>query len=154
LAQQFESVIACDIFSAHLSIARSKCNGTGVIQFRQIETIEAVHDLPRTDLLFSIIVLQHNPPPVIAHILDGLLARIQPGGIAYFQVPTLLRDYHFEVDRYLAGVGSGMEMHVLPQRHVFDIARKNQCLVLEVQADNMIGTMEGVSTTFLFQRAT
>ena len=153
LADQFKSVIACDISSAHLSIARSKCDSHGSVHFRRIEKLEAVCDLPRADVLFSIIVLQHNPPPVIAHILDGLLARVRSGGIAYFQVPTLWRGYHFDVDQYLTDVGSGMEMHVLPQRHVFDIARKNQCHVLEVQADNMIGTMEGISTTFLLQKA-
>jgi SAM-dependent methyltransferase len=154
LAKQFKSVIACDISNAHLSIARSKDESRGSVQFKRIEKIEEAHYLPPADLLFSIIVLQHNPPPVIAHILDGLLARIRSGGIAYFQVPTFWRGYRFDVDQYLANKGSGMEMHVLPQRHVFEIARKNQCHALEVQADSLIGTMEGVSTTFLFQKAT
>ena len=153
LADHFKSVIACDISSAHLSIARSRCDSSSGVQLRRIEKLEEVNDLPRADLLFSIIVLQHNPPPIIAHILAGLLANIRPGGIAYFQVPTFWRGYRFDVNEYLAGVGSGMEMHVLPQRHVFDIACKNQCHVLEVQADNMIGTMEGISTTFLLQKA-
>jgi SAM-dependent methyltransferase len=154
LAEQFKFVIACDISRPHLSIARSKRDSRDDgVQFIRVEKIQAVHDLPSADLLVSVLVLQHNPPPVIAHILDGLLAPIRPGGIAYFQLPTLWRGHHFDVDQYLADAGSGMEMHVLPQRRVLDIARKNQCHLLEVQADNLIGTMEGVSNTFLLQKA-
>src|SRR5271169_236009 len=44
--------------------------------------------LTNVDLFFSIIVLQHNPPPVILGILDAAFAGLRPGGLAFFQVPT------------------------------------------------------------------
>jgi len=33
-----------------------------------------VANLPRVDLVYSVIVLQHNPPPVIHALFAGLLA--------------------------------------------------------------------------------
>ena len=45
-----------------------------------------------------------------------------------------------------------MEMHVLPQRFIFEVAAECDCLVLEVQPDNYTGIADGVSNTFLLQK--
>ena len=42
--------------------------------------------LPEFDLFFSMIVLQHNPPPLIALMLEKIAARLRPGGVAVFAV--------------------------------------------------------------------
>jgi hypothetical protein len=36
------------------------------------------------DFFYSVIVLQHNPPPVIVHMLKTVFAQLNPGGIGYF----------------------------------------------------------------------
>lgn len=155
LAKQFRHVIAVDISNPHLSIARGQWEQQHHnIHFRRIENIGSLDLLETFDVLFSIIVLQHNPPPVIAYILNKLFALIRPGGIAYFQLPTFSRGYHFYIDEYLASAASGMEMHVLPQRTIFEIARNNHCYVLEVQPDNLTGSLDMISNTFLFRKAT
>jgi hypothetical protein len=41
------------------------------------------------DLNISIIVVQHNPPPVMAFILGHMLRWLKANGIASFQVPNL-----------------------------------------------------------------
>ena len=119
LADEFATVLGVDISTAHLALAKRAIGRfrKDNIALRHVNTIEALGELPAFDVLFSIIVLQHNPPPVIALILRRLLARMAPGGIAYFQLPTYMVGYAFDVDAYLAGRQSLdiPEMHVLGQ---------------------------------------
>ena len=98
-------------------------------------------------------MLQHNPPPVIASILDKLLGRLRPGGIAFFQVPTFQPGYRFSVADYLADSESGkrMEMHVLPQPYVFQIGLRNDCEPVEVSPDSLTGS-NFTSNTFLLRK--
>lgn len=49
------------------------------------------------DLWSSRVVLQHNPPPIVAAILRKMLWRQNPGGLAIFQLPTYRRDYNFKI---------------------------------------------------------
>jgi SAM-dependent methyltransferase len=149
LEEYFESVIACDISVAHLRLALAVIGST--VRIIHIPNLDALNSLPGFDTLFSLIVLQHNPPPIIAFILDVLLDKLNWGGLAFFQVPTLMRDYTFDLRAYLDNPNSGscMEMHCLPQRYIFEIARKNGCRPLEVSQDDRTGCECHVSTTFL-----
>ena len=45
-----------------------------------------------------------------------------------------------------------MEVHLLPQRYIFDIITANGCDVLEVQPDHMLGSPEWISNTFLCRK--
>ncbi len=80
---------------------------------------------------------------------------LNPGGIAYFQVPTYQRGYKFSCANYLAHVGGGkeMEMHVLPQAEVFDIASQTEAQVLEIFEDSFTGIFNGGrSNTFVIRK--
>jgi hypothetical protein len=88
-------------------------------------------------------------------ILERLLARLRPGGVAYFQVPTHTVDYTFHLEDYMAhGLGSGhIEMHCVPQRRIFRIARDSGCDVLEVREDDWVGRRHvELSNTFLLRK--
>jgi hypothetical protein len=101
------------------------------------------------------IVLQHNPPPVIAFIIEALIRALNPGGVAFFQVPTYRRGYTFSLTDYLSEDASkgGMEMHVLPQSKVFEIAQRAGGRVLEVIDDTWTGLrVKEVSNTFVIQK--
>jgi SAM-dependent methyltransferase len=157
LSRQFQTVVACDISKAHLQLAQQELlrEPAGQVTFLHIDHLSRLEELPAFDVLFSIIVLQHNPPPVIAYVLDKLLARLRPGGVAYFQLPTFRPDYRFVVSDYLDAVKHekrAIEMHVLPQRYVFQIAARNDCELIEVAPDNMVGLWEFVSNTFLLRK--
>jgi SAM-dependent methyltransferase len=155
LGQRFDSVWGCDISEPHLRLARDAVRRFAArnIGFIHIESMATLDELPAVDAIFSIIVLQHNPPPVIAHILDKLLKTLRVGGIAYFQVPTRSKGYTFNVYEYLkSDLNLNMEVHVLPQRYIFDIISANACDVLEVQPDNMLGSPESISNTFLCRK--
>ncbi len=155
LCQDFQSVIACDISAPHLALARGALDRFGCknVEFLQVSTLDLLDRRPPVDLLFSMLVLQHNPPPVIAYVLDHLLGKLNPGGIAFLQVPTFDPAYSFGVREYLdAAEHPKIEMHVLPQRHVFQIAAKQDCEIVEAQPDNWTSNLAAVSTTFLMRK--
>ena len=47
-----------------------------------------IEGLPKADVIYSVIVLQHNPPPIMAIIVRQFMKGLNPGGVAYFQLPT------------------------------------------------------------------
>jgi len=157
LSQEFASVVACDISDAHLQLAAQAIapERRERVTFFRISQLSRLDELPAFDLLFSTIVLQHNPPPIIAYVLDKLLARLRPAGVAYFQVPTLHPGYRFVLAEYLSstvGNETQMEMHVLPQRYVFEIAARNGCEPVEVLPDDWTASLPYVSNTFLLRK--
>lgn len=157
LAPHFESVCAVDISAPHLATADDyvRMQGLDNVVFRHLSTPEKLTELPQTDLIYSVIVLQHNPPPVIGFILRNLLKKLRPGGAAVFQVPTYKQGYQFEVSSYLESQEDGacIEMHVFPQGAVFALANELGVDVLEVMEDAWAGLEYGHrSNTFVLRR--
>ena len=140
LARRFGTVIGADISSAHLAVAREELLRAGVrnVEFRHMARIEDYAALPEIDFLYSRIVLQHNPPPVQAAILRNALSRLEPAGIALFQVVTHAQDYVYSLEADLSKRG-GMEMHVLPQMTVFEIFAETGMRPVEIQEDDAAG---------------
>jgi SAM-dependent methyltransferase len=157
LAERFDKVYGYDISRAHLEGAGDYLSRKGFLNvtLRHIGSPADVAQLEPVDLVYSVIVLQHNPPPIIAMIVRGLLTALRPGGVAYFQVPTYQRGYYFSSANYLSEHcgQQGMEMHVLPQAEVFDIAAKTDAQVLEVFEDSWTGIIDGGrSNTFILRK--
>ncbi len=142
LARAFREVTVCDVSASHMAIAQDKVYDSGArnLAFHLADSAEFGMAAP-FDLWFSRIVLQHNPPPIIAMILRRAFALLAPGGIALFQVPTYAAGYGFNIAAYLAGLGGEgqIEMHVLPQPVVFQLAREAGCETLEVLEDSSAG---------------
>lgn len=151
LAQRFETVVAADISRHHLDLAAAHLAQSGVdnVDVLQTSSLDAYEALEPFDLFFSVIVLQHNPPPLIDRLLRLILAKIKPGGCAYFQVPVGLPGYHFDIDAYLALLDKGetkMEMHVLPKTALFRLLDEQGFRILDFQRDNWTGpTFHSVS---------
>ena len=157
LARRFARVIGTDISASHLALARAHLDAEGAtnVELHRLASVDTLDALPPFDVFFSVIVLQHNPPPVIEAILTRVFARLQPGGLAYFQVPTYRAGYAFGLDAYLRDdVGKGeMEMHVLPQRVILRAAAAHGLELLEVIEDPYTGMRPGeVSNTFLLRK--
>jgi SAM-dependent methyltransferase len=154
LARVF-AVTGCDVSGPHLRLARREAAARGVagIEWHRTRTRRP---MPRGlwDVWFSRIVLQHNPPPVIAWLLREAFARLAPGGVAIFQVPTHAVGYRFRLSEYLARPEAPhMEMHVLPQRAVFALAAEAGLSVLEVREDHVVGQPgRWLSNLFVLQR--
>lgn len=154
LAKQFQKVIACDISSPHLDLAREAARDRSLtnIDFRLFDKVDRFGDLPEFDAFYSVLVLQHNPPPVIAFILNRVLSKLRPSGVAYFQLPTYRLNLRFNVAEYLAKTKANgiMEIHPLPQTILWQIADECGCKLLDVREENTNGIT--ISSTVLLQK--
>lgn len=154
LAKSFEFVHAYDISRNHLDYARARARelGAGNIAFH-----ECAHDfrvaLEPCDFFYSIIVLQHNPPPVILELIRIALNALKPGGIAIFQVPTYIVGYRFALREWLAAEhGFDMQMHCVPQRAVLEIISAANCQLLSVREDGWSSAKDGIVSNTFFCR--
>jgi len=154
LATHADQVLGVDISPPHIRLARERADQVGIanVDFKAIDTPDDLDGLSGFDLIVSLIVLQHNPPPVMAALLGKLLRALAPGGGAVIQIPTFINNYSFSVADYLANDQASMEMNALPQPAIFAIAEQAGCRVLEVREDWWIGDIPGVSQTFVFGR--
>jgi 2-polyprenyl-3-methyl-5-hydroxy-6-metoxy-1,4-benzoquinol methylase len=157
LANRFAKVHAYDISLPHLQCAEDYLTKENVsnVALNHLKRVTDIQNLPKVDVSYSMIVLQHNPPPVIAFIIEALIRSLNPGGVAFFQVPTYRRGYTFSLTEYLSADAAkgGMEMHVLPQSKVFEIAERAGGRVLEVIDDTWTGLrVKEVSNTFVIQK--
>jgi SAM-dependent methyltransferase len=155
LSEEFERVLALDISAAHLQLARGFVNEHGKhnVEFLHVNTLATFENVPEFDAFFSIIVLQHNPPPLIAYLLKLVLRKLRSNGLAYFQIPTYKLNYEFVLDTYLAreqprGIP---EVHALPQRDLFRIVQNAKCEVLEIREDDAAGP-QAVSNRILVRK--
>jgi SAM-dependent methyltransferase len=156
LAPRFKHVIAADISREHLDIAATALRAQNIanVSLRHLTHVRDLLDIGSFDVFFSVIVLQHNPPPVIVYMLKQIFAGLSPGGIAYFQLPTYEKMYSFSVRAYLSAAkdDQSMEMHVVPQNVVVDLIYQSGCRLLEVREDSYTGSPTGISNTFLVQK--
>ncbi|MBD3759551.1 class I SAM-dependent methyltransferase [Rhizorhabdus sp.] len=154
LAAHADQVVGVDISPPHLALAaeRAEAQGIGNAAF---ESIDSVADLDRygdLDFIISRIVLQHNPPPVMAALYRRLLTALKPGGVAIVQIPTYIQGQNFTAADYLANEQPSMEMNALPQKLVFEIIAETGCVPLEIREDSAAGHI-GLSHTFAVQKA-
>jgi SAM-dependent methyltransferase len=154
LAGIFEHVIAADVSLPHLDLARSHVAGLGRsnVIFLHLRSLEQFTALPKFDFFYSRIVLQHNPPPVIAWILTQIFAQLPPGGYAFFQVPTYFRGYSFNVEQYLSNREPDMAMHPLPMPVMYRIMDRNEMIMIELMEDSSTGSRRGLSYTFFAKK--
>jgi SAM-dependent methyltransferase len=104
LAKRFERVIGYDISRAHLRLAKQYLDEIGIqnVSLQHISKPQEIRNLPKVDVVYSIIVLQHNPPPIIHVLIQELIRALNSVGIAFFQVPTYRLGYRFSLQEYMA----------------------------------------------------
>jgi methylase of polypeptide subunit release factors len=155
LAQKFGKVIGSDVSAIHLALARETLAKRGInnVQLLHVADLRSLHDLPDFDVFFAIIVLQHNPPPLIAYMLRIILSKIRAGGIGYFQVTTYAQNYSFDVTTYLdSPLKLGMpELHIIPQDALFDLIDQAGCCIVEAREDGG-GGPDTISSRVLIQK--
>lgn len=153
VSKHVEKYIGVDISSSHLRQATERFNRLGRKNARFMLLPELLEADLKVDLAFSLIVLQHNPPPVIALLIDRLCKLLTEEGVLYFQVPVGLSNYEFNLKEYVASppANGHMEMHCIPQREVYRLFEENDCQAIEALPDARIGHI-GLSYTFIAQK--
>lgn len=155
LSSLFDKVHSLDISRYHLDIAKQRAAQLHLnnIDFKLVETTSFDH-LPEFDFVYSRLVLQHNPPPIMSFILSGLLQKLNPGGVGIFQIPVYMSGYSFNTTRYLKSTPPDLDMHCLPQSHIFDLVKQAGCTLRELREDGDIGNLgEWVSNTITVRKS-
>jgi 2-polyprenyl-3-methyl-5-hydroxy-6-metoxy-1,4-benzoquinol methylase len=156
LGRQFAAVHAVDISHNHLKLAEQTAASARLanVAFHHVQTLDDVAALPKVDLAYSMIVLQHNPPPIILAIVRRLLGCVNPGGYLFLQVPGYIPGYRFSVPDFLAhGLSNrDMEMHVVPQHAMVALLQEAGCRIVEVIHDECGGPSIGSLTYFVQTR--
>jgi SAM-dependent methyltransferase len=157
LAEKFPSVCAADISAPHLRIAAEQLSGRvadGRVEWLQLKSPRDLLAVKPFDVFYSIIVLQHNPPPLMKFLLESILSKLRSGGIAYFQLPTYALGYSFNTKDYLQKARSAakIEMHVLPQPRLWQLLHDAKCDLLEVREDTAAGDRFFISNTILARK--
>lgn len=137
LADRFDSVVGVDISPGNLALCRDYLVETGHdnVETIQVSGLEDFARLPEIDYFYSLIVLQHNPPPIQVAILRRVFERLRPGGAVLFQVQATLKDYTFDAEAYLDSPEAGMEMHALPRHVVLAEMQAQDIEVVDVVPD-------------------
>jgi SAM-dependent methyltransferase len=152
LARRFAHVDAYDVSGEHLGLAQQRASELGITNVAFHQCAPDIRKLEPCDFLYSRIVFQHNPPPIIAHLIRMSLRALRPQGIAMFQVPVYRAGYRFVFSEWLAQPpASDMEMHCFPQGKVFEIVAEEDCIALEVRDDGSSG-LAYLSNSFTVRR--
>ena len=156
LARRYASVIGVDISASHLAIAQAYNHEHNIanVQLRHLARLEQVASLGEFDVLYSRIVLQHNPPPIIGWLLKRLFSQLREGGIAYLQIPVYKAGYRFRLAEYLKEQNhTDMEVHYFPQAALLQLIMESGCRILELREDDAIGiSATALSNTLLVQK--
>jgi SAM-dependent methyltransferase len=144
LAKRFDHVIGVDVSRGNLDRARSYLESTGTcnVTLHHLQELGELEEFGAIDFFYSIITLQHNPPPVIAYMLRILLAKLRGSGCFLFQVPTYRPEYKFIAQDYLDEsdpTGTRFEGHALPMHVVLGIIQESGGRIKEVMPDTWIG---------------
>jgi SAM-dependent methyltransferase len=147
--RDFTYYYGVDISANHLSRAKERFCAKHISNARFFLLDDALQQDICFDVFYSVIVLQHNPPPLIYYLLDQFFKKLKPGGFVFFQLPCHLYGYSFDTESYLAGdrKRDSMEMHALPQKYVFELLSKHKLQVVEVCPFSAIGRI-GISYVF------
>ncbi len=157
LARRFGRVYAYDISAAHLREAEERAQAVAATNIKfHLCADNFLDDLTRCDFFYSRIVFQHNPPPIIHHLVQRALRSLNPNGIAIFQVPTYQVGYSFKIAHWLAADHAlDMQMHCLPQAVILATIEEERGLLLNVREDNSTGAPDRfTSNTFIVQKRT
>jgi 2-polyprenyl-3-methyl-5-hydroxy-6-metoxy-1,4-benzoquinol methylase len=157
LAKAFRTVTGLDISPGHLVIAEKRAKDLSInnISFKKLSKLKELESYGNYDFIFSVIVLQHNPPPIMMQILRFFFQHLEKDGIVMFQIPVQKKEYKFKIDDYLLGINNnkGMEMHMLPQEVILKLAYDHNCFPIEIHNDGWTGEhSQYVSQTFVLKK--
>lgn len=152
LISRFEKVIALDISASNLDVCRNDMTNTQLakVELHLIRDPRELISLKGLDFFVSLITLQHNPPPIQEFMLETIMSKLNPGGVAVFQTPIRGLSYSFSLANYVPLVDN-MEMHVMPISRLLFIINALELRCLDISLDTRSGP-GFISATFTVQR--
>lgn len=143
LAPHFRALVGLDISEKHLMRAREICERKGISNTEFYKSNDQITSFGKFDLIFSVITLQHIPPPLMKQYIHQLLSMLNPKGLAFLHFPIEAEGYKFLENKFITEKGNEKhwDMHVLPAKEARKIILKEGCTLLELDlaASNQCG---------------
>jgi 2-polyprenyl-3-methyl-5-hydroxy-6-metoxy-1,4-benzoquinol methylase len=144
LAAHFERVVGADISPGNLAQCQQRLAQAGIqnVKTLLLQSPEQISTIGSIAAFVSVIVLQHNPPPVQHYLLDKILGLLQPGGVAFFQTATFNPGYGYQVAYHLGlekEQFEGWSLHCLPQNYILRLLDRHGLDLIEVVEDGQTG---------------
>jgi hypothetical protein len=119
-----------------------------------LDSHESLNLLPKFDVFYSLITLQHSPPPIQYAILDKIFSNLNFEGLAVFQLVTTKINYSFDVQKYINEdiYDGSMEMHAFPFAAMSELLKKNGLSVLEISEISKTGQYD-LSHLFILEKS-
>lgn len=154
LSKRCKHVLGVDISSAHLREAKANVQREGLnnLDLSLIGSMNAIRELQEFELVFSLLVLQHNSPPVMLEILKALSSRVSRNGYLYLQTQTYKTGYKYDSESDLKNPSTAMAMHVLPQDVFLQTIQDAGLTILEVSEDGSAWDLDFRSQVVLAKR--
>lgn len=155
LAPYFKEFVGLDISQKHLDLAEEMCKELKLDQTEFYASKENILLYGTFDLVFSVITLQHIPPPIMKNYVTQLLKILNPNGIAFLHIPIGANGgYRFMEKKYFDKQKKGLtwDMHVLPKAIIEKIIAQEGCKL--IHCDRSVDLCGGKwhSALFLIQK--
>jgi cyclopropane fatty-acyl-phospholipid synthase-like methyltransferase len=146
-AKVASKVYGVDISKPHLDKAKEY---VPTAELYCVEDSEKLPTLPsKVDIIYSLMVFQHNRPPLMKKYIKVLLELLNTDGIAMFQIPYYIHEYHYNENEYQGR--NEMEMHRLEKQEVMKLIQEANCQLLGEDETDHCG--EGIlNTTYIIKK--
>ena len=150
LSEGGETLSMTDIVISEVYAAceRLKTKTVSNIKFGVLYNRRDIELLPMCNLLYSALSLRLTQATILAQVLNLLLTKVRPGGIALLRAPTQHRLYRF----MLPGAETANELNIIPQWKIFELLESNGFSLVLVQEDSLLRASDVLYTTVLAKR--
>ena len=107
------------ISEVYAACERLKTKTVSNIKFGVLYNRRDIELLPMCNLLYSALSLLLTQATILAQVLNLLLAKVRPEGMALLRAPTQHRLYRF----MLPGAETANELNIIPQWKIFELLR-------------------------------
>lgn len=124
-------VFGCDISLPHLQEAHKHVPNATYFHMSEPNSIPDFPEPP--EVIYSLIVLQHNRPSLMMYYIRQILSILKKDGIAVLHIPYFIYNY---TETHISAAHLGvMEMHYIKIKDVKDIVKESSCTLLEINED-------------------
>lgn len=137
LAPYFKELVGLDISEGVLLKAREICQKQNIKNIDFYKSNDQITTFGKFDFIFSVITLQHIPPPLMKDYIHQLLSMLNPKGFAFLQLPIAAHGYRFLEKQHLEKEKKerSWNMHILPEKVVRKVISKENCTLLNLDLD-------------------
>lgn len=144
LSPHVKHVTGIDISAGHIAEANLNKKIVNVDNVSFYESNKDISSFGKFDMIISLIVLQHNRPPLMKYFINQLLSMLTENGCAFLHIPYFIQNYNPTPAKNI------MEMHFIPINEIHNLAEINNCGVKQYNTD-MCGN--GIKNAiFLFEK--